>query len=437
MPVLPPISVTQSTAPSVNASTATDASAWADALASTAAPPQSGATSTADAPVAPKQTAGSKKDAGQTQAAAIADANGLTVEPSKTTKAGKPQSVYTPPQPSRDAKTDAHLAVAVVAPALQTQPVPEKPTAPGNEKAPGEAVQKATQTTAEIGAEAAGTTTSQTPPGSSMVTAKAGPAMAPAPKGSDTTTSKAAVATATPSSNAQPNLLDMPPAAASGPQADSATTQNTATVSSSKAAAQPPASQPVTASTAQALTARAAQISESIAITPKEKEKLSVPAVSALGGATAHVAGFSVASAGSTTPHANEVVENSSTAPAALAATITALHQSGQAGTVLRLDPPGLGHLSVEVRLGAQGQVNVLFVPSTADAAQALHASLPGLGSAMAQSGLTLGQAQVGGQFSQQSGQNNQGGYTPPRQNNTLSPAAEPQTTQGGLSAYA
>lgn len=130
-----------------------------------------------------------------------------------------------------------------------------------------------------------------------------------------------------------------------------------------------------------------------------------------------------------------------STAPSALAATITALHQSGQANAVLRLDPPGLGHLSVQIGLGGQGQVNVLFVPSTADAAQALQATLPSLGNALAQSGLTLGQAQVGGQGFQQNSQNGQGGqqrsYTPAmaRDNSVSSKGGTDSIT--GLSAYA
>lgn len=103
---------------------------------------------------------------------------------------------------------------------------------------------------------------------------------------------------------------------------------------------------------------------------------------------------------------------------AGLAAAVTALHQSGQSGAVLRLDPAGLGPLSVHVSLAAGGQVNVLFVPATAAAGTALQANLGGLGTALAQSGLTLGQAQVGGQFSGQfsgqSGQHSgQGAYQP------------------------
>jgi flagellar hook-length control protein FliK len=90
---------------------------------------------------------------------------------------------------------------------------------------------------------------------------------------------------------------------------------------------------------------------------------------------------------------------------AGLAATVTAMHQAGQSGAVLRLDPPGLGNLSVHVALGQNGQVNVLFIPSTQAASTVLQNNLAGLGTALAQSGITLGQAQVGGQFNQNAGQ--------------------------------
>ena len=133
-------------------------------------------------------------------------------------------------------------------------------------------------------------------------------------------------------------------------------------------------------------------------------------------------------------------LNNTSLVPSALSATITALHQSGQNGVTLRLDPPGLGHLSVQVKMDAQGAVNVLFVPSTMDAAHMLQNTLPQLGTALAQSGLTLGQAEVGGQFSQSGGQGGQqGGYTQARQPATPfaeSPSASASSISG-LSAYA
>lgn len=131
--------------------------------------------------------------------------------------------------------------------------------------------------------------------------------------------------------------------------------------------------------------------------------------------------------------------ESVSLSASALSATITALHQSGQNGVTLRVDPPNLGHLSIHVKLDMQGAVNVLFVPSTSDAAQALQGSLPQLGTALAQSGLALGHADIGGQFFQSGGQNSQqNGYTPPRQPALTTISADAAPSQpSGLSAYA
>jgi len=127
--------------------------------------------------------------------------------------------------------------------------------------------------------------------------------------------------------------------------------------------------------------------------------------------------------------------------PTALAAAITALHQTGQTTTILRLDPPGLGALSVHVGLGQSGQVNVLFVPSQPQTGQLLHAGIGELRQAMSASGLTLGQADISGQ----SGSQNGGGQ--PNAQNTPSmsgPQAEPPAPSTvstapihGLSAYA
>jgi flagellar hook-length control protein FliK len=123
------------------------------------------------------------------------------------------------------------------------------------------------------------------------------------------------------------------------------------------------------------------------------------------------------------------------TSAAGLAAAVTAMHQSGQSAAVLRLDPPGLGDLAVHVALGAGGQVNVVFIPSTPAAAAALQGNLNGLGTALAQSGLTLGQAQIGGQFNQNPGQ---GGERPPARPSAVPGSFEPEPpAPSGVSAYA
>ncbi|MDE1895645.1 MAG: flagellar hook-length control protein FliK [Rhodospirillales bacterium] len=450
MPVLPPISVTQSTAPSANAGTATNASAWADALASTQTPPQNSASPPVTAPAAPKQTASNKNAPNGPPAVLTSDTNELPVQLGKTAKAAKPQIIDTTAQPSKDIKKATQQTAVVMAPGMPAQPAPQKLAAPVNEKPQGDLMPQ-THQTASVAANAINTTnattSNQTMLNSNDMAPKPGTAISAAPEistaAADQTTPKAQplAPPAPPATNAQAGVAELASATTSGARASTATMQSAGTISGSKAAAELSASQlasqPVATSTAQAMTARATQLSETMTVVPKEKAKPDTPAVTALGGASATGAEFSVSSTGNTATQSTARVERTSTAPAALAATVTALHQSGQAGTVLRLDPPGLGHLSVEVRLGAQGQVNVMFVPSTADAAQALQASLPGLASAMAQSGLTLGQAQVGGQFSQQSGQNGQSGYTPTRQNNAPSFSTEPQTTPSGLSAYA
>ena len=155
-------------------------------------------------------------------------------------------------------------------------------------------------------------------------------------------------------------------------------------------------------------------------------------------GASSAIGGATAADKTAQTGFANPGSVN--LAPAALSATITALHQSGQSSVMLRLDPPDLGHLSVQIKMDMQGGLNVLFVPTSADAAQTLQSSLHQLGGIMAQSGLTLSQAEVGGQFSQSGGQNGQqSGYTPPRQTAASAAASSPPPASptSGLSTYA
>jgi flagellar hook-length control protein FliK len=82
--------------------------------------------------------------------------------------------------------------------------------------------------------------------------------------------------------------------------------------------------------------------------------------------------------------------------PDALAASVIAMCRNGQPSLLLRLDPPGLGALSVHVAMGSNADVNVLFVPTVAQTAHLLHGGLGDLRQAMAASGLTLGQAQIG-----------------------------------------
>jgi flagellar hook-length control protein FliK len=100
-----------------------------------------------------------------------------------------------------------------------------------------------------------------------------------------------------------------------------------------------------------------------------------------------------------------------SLAPTALAAAVMAMHQGGQSTAILRLDPPDLGSLTVHLTM-QNGQVNVLFTPSSAQTGQLLHANLDNLRQSMASAGLNLGQADVG-----QGGAGNPGGQQQGGQN--------------------
>lgn len=129
-----------------------------------------------------------------------------------------------------------------------------------------------------------------------------------------------------------------------------------------------------------------------------------------------------------------------SLAPSALSAAVVALHKSGQNGILLRLDPPNLGHLSIQIKMNPEGSINVFFTPSSTDAAHILFSSLPQLNAALVQSGISLGQTQIGGQFSQSGGQHNrQNTNTSPRQflTNTLEDNTLSSSYSKGLSFYA
>ncbi len=109
------------------------------------------------------------------------------------------------------------------------------------------------------------------------------------------------------------------------------------------------------------------------------------------------------------------VQDNVAATPAALAASITAMHRNGQTSAMLRLDPPGLGTLSVHIALGADqgsggGQVNLLLLPAIAQTGQILNGGIDGLRQALAAAGLTLGQAQIGHGGGQNGAPDHEGG---------------------------
>ncbi len=121
--------------------------------------------------------------------------------------------------------------------------------------------------------------------------------------------------------------------------------------------------------------------------------------------------------------------------PSGLAASISAMHQSGQMSALLRLDPPGLGALSVHIGVGHGAQVNVQFIPTMPHAAQLLTHGMDDLRQAMSAAGLTLGQAQVGGGSPGTGG----GGNDQRRQPSAVSDQAAASRTadDSGVRAYA
>ena len=144
------------------------------------------------------------------------------------------------------------------------------------------------------------------------------------------------------------------------------------------------------------------------------------PAIGATAGALASGAATSagggpiMSAATTATPHASVPAT-----PDAMAASIIAMCRSGQSSLVLRLDPPGLGTVSVHLALGGNSNVNVLFVPAIAQTAHLLQSGLGDLRQAMATSGLTLGQVQIGGGASGGAGGGASGGNPQPQPGTT------------------
>ncbi len=105
---------------------------------------------------------------------------------------------------------------------------------------------------------------------------------------------------------------------------------------------------------------------------------------------------------------------------AGLAASITMLHQTGGGSAVLKLNPPGLGNLSIHVAAGANAAINILFVASTPLTGQILSVNLGELRQTMTDAGLNLGDAQVSYGNGQPNFRQNQKPETP----NTQQPAS-------------
>lgn len=122
-----------------------------------------------------------------------------------------------------------------------------------------------------------------------------------------------------------------------------------------------------------------------------------------------------------------------------LAAAITAMHQSGQASATLRLDPPGLGNLTIHLGLGQENAVNVQFITAVPQTTQIIANHLNDLRQAMENAGIALGNTQIGGgNAGQHPGGNPNGNPTsPPAISGTPGPAQSIATMQPGIRAVA
>ncbi len=450
MQASPPLSVTQSTAISANGGAAADSVAWQSALVGASGPVQHSNTPSVTNTALPQKSGTETAPANPTQQAPAGGAASVAVAKTETPKTTKSPATSTAPTFAKDEKRDTHQAFPVAGMVVQMQPVTQMRSSSvtprvlsETEKNTAHAQAVSADTTVHLPKAQTGVASADTSKDIAQVNPPAAPTPTPTTKPSPAAPVKidSKPEPAVPTSKTAYVSATQPDMANAAPVARPVETQSLVRAIPTNVATPPPVSQPVVVSTVQALFTRAAQPASTITMSPAEKDKHGTQQISAVVGTNASAADFSAAVTGGSIAlaqtNATDATANTATSPAALAATVTVLHQSGQASTVLRLDPPGLGHISVEVGVGAQGQVNVMFLTSSGDAAQALHASLPNLGAAMAQSGLMLGQAQVGGQFSQQGGQSEQDRQAPPRQTHTGTSLATTQSPTSGLSAYA
>ncbi len=120
-----------------------------------------------------------------------------------------------------------------------------------------------------------------------------------------------------------------------------------------------------------------------------------------------------------------------------LAAAVTAMQQSGESTATLRLDPPGLGNLTIYLNLGQNNAVNILFVAAVPQTAQIIANHLNDLRQAMDHSGLSLGNTQIGsGNTGAGSNANQQ--YQPRQPQTALQPAPPAaDASPTGIRAYA
>lgn len=91
---------------------------------------------------------------------------------------------------------------------------------------------------------------------------------------------------------------------------------------------------------------------------------------------------------------------------------VVRIHHAGQGQAQLELNPPGLGPLSVSLSVSDQ-QAQAVFMSPHAAVRAAVEAALPQLRNALADSGITLGQASVGAEHQPGSGASSHGAQDP------------------------
>lgn len=169
--------------------------------------------------------------------------------------------------------------------------------------------------------------------------------------------------------------------------------------------------------------------------------KPNVPTASVAGAITgvtgAHATPFASANATPAVAAQTVLADNVPATPSGLAATISAMHQTGQMSAILRLDPPGMGALSVHIAVGHGAQVNVQFIPAVAQTAQIIAQGMDDLRAAMSAAGLSLGQAQVGAGGAGGSGGSSAGGQPRHPQNGAPASDITAVSSPAGVRAYA
>ena len=328
------------------------------------------------------------------------------------------------PSPETTAGRAARLPAARLQAASAAQAVPPGPAAgtpAGGLQAEADAIASPTTVATSTAAGSAGTTATAPSPSSPGLSA-ASSSLAPSLPATAAAPRPAALAKAATTDH----LSAAAPHAASPTRSAPATETATAT-----SAGAPVPSGATTVAAPQPATMTGTQVAAPTAGTPASAM---VPGTPSLLPALGNAAGVSASSVAGGSPTAvpaaaPTLLGYTPATPDGMAASIVAMYRSGQSSLVLRLDPPGLGTVSVHVALAGNANVNVLFVPAVPQTAHLLQTGLGDLRQAMAASGLILGQAQIGGGASGGAGGGGASGSNPEPRPGTIGPVAAAAAT--------